>query len=196
MTRLIIINLIWILLVSCSGPAKKKTYNAKAVELNNRGLQFMRSANNDSALILFDKAIAIDKTYYLPHSNKALMYLNSREYDKALTESEKAIQANPDLAEGWAFAGTLHEKMGDSETAMKYYKKSIEIYDKRISDPEKKERIQANRVSRAFSLIMLGQEKEGKDELRKLKAERPNDIVIDELLKITKQEYMDQMFSN
>lgn len=196
MTRLIIINLIWILLVSCSGQAKKKTYNAKAVELNNRGLQFMRSANNDSALILFDKAIAIDKTYYLPHSNKALMYLNSREYDKALTESEKAILANPDLAEGWAFAGTLHEKMGDSETAMKYYKKSIEIYDKRISDPEKKERIQANRVSRAFSLILLGQEKEGKDELRKLKAEKPNDIVIDELLKITKQEYMDQMFSN
>jgi tetratricopeptide (TPR) repeat protein len=120
--------------------------------------------------------------------------MNKREYDKALTESDKVVELNPELAEGWAFAGTLHEKQGDIETAMKYYKKSIQVFDQRISDPEKKDRIRANRLSRAFSLVLLGKENEGKEEMRKLKAEKPNDLMVDELLKMSKKEYMDEMF--
>lgn len=196
MTRLIILNLIWILLASCSGINKKEVYNPKAIELNNKAGAQMQKFNNDSALILFDKAIEIDKTYYLPHSSKAAIFIQRKEYDKALVESETVIKIKPDFAEGWAFAGMIHDKLGNTETAMEYYKKSVELFDKQIADPEMKTKVFTNRLNRAFSLILLGQESEAKDEMKKLKDEKPDDKTIDELLKLSKQDYMNQLFKN
>lgn len=194
MTRLIIFNLILILLVSCSGKGKKEVYNPKAIELNNRGIGWMKRSNPDSALILFDKAIAMDKTYYMPHSNKIGIYISKKEFDKALAESEMVVQIKPDLAEGWYFSGMLHDVLGDSVDAKKCYNKSIEIFDERIVHPEKKEQIFASRLQRAFSLIMLGQDKEGKEEMKKLKAERPNDLIIDQFMQMNKKDFINEIF--
>ena len=194
MTRLNLFNLILILLVSCSGKAKKEVYNPKAIELNNRGIGWMKRSNTDSALILFDKAIALDKTYYMPHSNKIGIYISKKEYDKALVESEMVVQIKPDLAEGWYFSGMLHEVLGDSVNAKKCYKKSIEVFDERISHQENKDQIFASRLQRAFSLIMLGQAKEGKEEMKKLKAEKPNDLIIDQFMQMNKKDFINEIF--
>ena len=196
MIRLITINLILILFISCSGQDKKESYNPKAIDLNNKAVQLMQRFENDSALILFDKAIEIDNNYYLPHSNKCGIYIGRKQFDKALQESEMVIKKKPDLAEGWTFAGMLYDKQGDTLTAKKYYKKSIEIFDDRIKNPEKKDQLTANRLNSAFSLILLGQEAKGKDELRKLKVENPDNLMIDEFLKISKQDYIRQIFDN
>jgi tetratricopeptide (TPR) repeat protein len=196
MTRLIILNLIWILFASCSGTNNKEVYNPKAIELNNKAVEQVKKFNNDSALILFDKAIEIDKTYYLPHSSKAGIFIQRKEYDKALVESETVIRIKPDLAEGWVFAGMIYDKLGNTETAMEYYKKSVELFDKKIADPEMRTKVFTNRLDRAFSLILLGKEIEAKDEMKKLKAENPENKTIDELLKLSKQDYMNQIFKN
>ncbi|MGI6047386.1 MAG: hypothetical protein ACOYEG_05180, partial [Petrimonas sp.] len=78
----------------------------------------------------------------------------------------------------------------------KYYNKSIEIFDTRINNPEKKKDLTANRLNRAISLILVGQEVEGKNELEKLKTENPDDLKIDEFLKINKQDYIRQLIDN
>ena len=171
-------------------------FNPKAIELNNKAVELMQRFQNDSALILFDKAIEFDKTYYLPHSNKIGILISKKQFDKALYESDMVIKKKPDLAEGWTFAGMLHEKQGDTITAINYYKESIKIFDERIKNPKKRNDLAANRLNRAFSLILLGQETEGKGEMRKLKAENPNDLMIDGFLKISKQDYMRQMLGN
>ncbi len=159
----------------------------------------MARVQYDSALILFDRAIKIDETYYLPHANKIGIYTQRGQYDKAMHESDMVVKKEPDLAEGWAMAGMLHERQGDIETAKRYYKKSIEIFDSRISNPDKEDDIRANRLNRAFSLILLGYEREGREEMTKLKAEEPDspdNMVIDELLKMSKQDYMRQLLSD
>lgn len=196
MTRLIILNLICILFASCSGGDKKEVYNPKAIELNNKAIAQMQKFNYDSALILFDKAIEIDKTYYLPHSSKAAIFIQKKELDKALVESEKVIKIKPDFAEGWTIAGMINDKLGNTQTAMEYYKKSVELFDRKIADPEMKTKVLTNKLNRAFSLILLGQESEAKEEMKKLKVEKPDDKTIDELLKLSKQDYMNQMFKN
>ena len=196
MTRLIILNLIWILFASCSGGDKKEVYNPKAIELNDKAVAQMQKFNYDSALILFDKAIEIDKTYYLPHSSKTTIFIQKKELDKALVESEKVIKIKPDFAEGWTIAGMINDKLGNTQTAMEYYKKSVELFDRKIADPELKTKVLSNKLNRAFSLILLGQESEAKEEMKKLKVEKPDDKTIDELLKLSKQEYMNQMFKN
>lgn len=189
----ITIYLILTLCISCSKQAKKESYNPKAIELNNKAVELMQRSQNDSALILFDKAIELDETYYLPHSNKIGIFIVKNQFDKALHESEMAIMKKPDLAEGWVYAGILHERQGDSMTAISYYKKSIEIFNERIKNPKKKEDIIPNKLNRALSLILLGQEIEGKEEMRKLKAENPEDLLIDEFIKINKQDYIRQI---
>ena len=195
--NLIISLLIFIsILQSCNGQDKKPDYNPKAIEFNNKAVQLMQRMEYDSALILFNKAIEIDKNYYLPYSNMTGIFLSKKQFDKALKASDKVVEIKPDLAEGWTFAGMLYDRQGDSLTAKKYYKRSIEIYDERIKNSEKKDQITANRLNRAFSLILLGQEKEGKDEMRKLKSENPDDLMIDEFLKLNKEDYLRQMIDN
>ncbi len=196
MKRVIILNLILILLSSCSGKDKKEVYNPKAVEQNNNAVAQMQKLNNDSAFVLFDKAIEIDKSYYLPHANKAGIYVGKKEFGKALAEIEIAIAKNPDYAEGWAFAGILYHGLGDTLAAKKYFEKSVEVFDEKILNPDENEQLIANRISRSVSLILLGRENEGKDELRKLKTEDPDNIVLDEFLKRGRQDFLNDIFIN
>ncbi|MFC0879020.1 hypothetical protein ACE01N_20665, partial [Saccharicrinis sp. FJH2] len=177
------------ILQSCKVQHEKPVYNPKAIEFNDKAVQLMQRMEYDSALILFNKAIKIDKNYYLPYSNMTGIYLSRKQFDKALQANNKIIKIKPDLAEGWTFAGMLYDKQGDSLKAIKYYKKSIEIFDNRINNPENKKDLAANRLNRAFSLILLGHEKEGKDEMRKLKSENPDNLMIDEFLKLSKDDY-------
>jgi tetratricopeptide (TPR) repeat protein len=194
MKQLIILNLILILLSSCSGKAKKEALNPKAVALNNRAIVLVQKLNYDSALILLDKAIAIDKNYNMPHANKVGIYICKKEFDKALAEIEIVIKKEPDSAENWSFAGMLHDGLGDTLTAKKYYKKSIEIGDKKLLNPAEKGHIISNRMNRAISLILLGKGKEGKDELKKLKEENPQNNVFDMFLNRNRQDLINDLF--
>lgn len=196
MTRLLISNMIFILLISCLGNDKKEVYNPLAVEFNNKAALQMQRFNNDSALILFDKAIEIDKTYYLPHANKVGIYVGKREYKKALAEMETAIAEKPDYAEGLVFAGMLYNGLGDTVAAKACYKKSIEIFDKRILNPNEKEHLFTNKLNRAVSLILLGQDRDGTEQLKQLKVEDPSNKVLDKFLNRTRQDFINDIFKN
>ena len=196
MRQLIITLLILTIFFSCTSQTEKTDYNLKAIELNNKAGEYHQIGEYDSALYYFDKAIELDENYYLPHSNKVNIYLSRKDYKKALNESELALKKKPDLAEGWTITGMLYDFLGDTIKANSYYKQSIEIYDHRISNPDKKQDLESNRLNRAFSLILIGKEKEGKEEFKKLKLENPDNILIDELLKINKQDYIRQIIGN
>lgn len=191
--------IIWIIflaiLQSCTGQEEPK-YNPKAIAINNKAIEYAQRAKEDSALILYDKAIELDETYFLPHSNKISIYVKRKQFDKAIYESEMVVKKNPDLAEGWVFAGILYDRQGQTKKAIKYYNKSIEIYNERIENPNKAAITSANRLNRAFSYILLGQEEKGKAEMNILKKEEPENIMIDELLKISKEEYINQILGN
>ncbi len=185
-----------IIFFSCNSQTEKIEYDQKAIELNNKGVELYQFGEYDSALIYYDQAIELDNNYYLPHSNKTTIFLSRKDYKSALKESELVIKKKPDLAEGWTFAGMLYDFLGDTLKAKAYYGKSIEIYDQRISNPDKKKYLEANRLNRAFSLILIGKENEGKKEFEKLKSENPDNIMIDEFLKINKQDYIRQIIGN
>ncbi|MFA6463323.1 MAG: hypothetical protein WCT51_04780 [Candidatus Shapirobacteria bacterium] len=193
MKRIITLSLIAIVAISCIGQEKKENYNSKAIEMNNKAVELMQKLKNDSALILFDKAIELDRTYYLPHANKVGIYINRNDFDKALLECEKSLDLKPDYAEGWALTGMLYDVKGENKKALEYYQKSIDLFDTKISDPDKKNNIKSNRLNRAMSLVLIGQEKEGKQELSQLKSEYPDMKIIDEFLKWSKKDYLNQV---
>lgn len=178
---------------SCEVQDKKPEYNSEAIELNHKAAELMLTMEYDSALILLHKAIKTDTSYYAPYTNLIAIYISRKQFDKALEASNKIVEKEPELAEGWTFAGMLHDRLGDSLTAVDYYKKSIELYEKRIDNPNKQKDIVANRMNRAVSLILLGKETEGKSELKKLIAENPDELRIDEFLKLSKRDIIRQL---
>jgi Tfp pilus assembly protein PilF len=195
MKQILILSIILITLFSCSVKKQKKQgdYDPKAVALNKKAMELMNQSNDDSALILFDEAIKADDSYYLPHTNKVGIFISRGRYGSALAESEKAINKNPDYAEGYTITGMLTEKQGDPIKAIEYYNKSIELFDKKISDPKNKERLTQLRLSRAVSLILAGKVEEAKIELAKLQKENPKDPMITNFQNINKKEFLEQM---
>jgi len=183
-------------LTQCNSQEKKTAYNPEAIQLNNKAIGFFRIQNYDSALVYLDKAINIDSTYYTAYSNKCEVYCALKDFQKALIESQKAVAVKPDLAEGWTFTGMLYDKTGDAADALKCYRKSIELFDERISNPAKQKSLEANKLNRALSLILMGQEETGRKELKKLKEAYPNDNTLDGFLNLTKKEYLDQLFDD
>ncbi len=184
------------ILHSCKGQYRIPEYNPKAIDYNNKAVQLMQLMEYDSALILLNKAIGIDKNYYVPYSNMTEIYLSRKQFDKALQACDKVVEIKPDLAEGWTFAGILYDRKGDSSTAKKYYKKSIDIFDNRINNPDKKKDLFANRLNHAFAMILLGQDKAGKDEMRILKSENPDNMMFDTILNFNKEDYIRQVIDN
>lgn len=193
MKRIVTLCLLAIVAVSCIQQEKKDAYNSQAVEMNTLAVEFMQKFKNDSALILSDQAIELDKTYYLPHVNKVKIYLSRNDFSKALSECKTSIDLKPDYAEGWVMAGILYDLKGDTKHALESYQKSIELYDMKIADRNEKHNIQSTRLNKAVSLVLIGQEKEGKQELNRLKSEYPEMKITDEFLKLSKKDYLNQL---
>lgn len=168
---------------------ENRQINPAALELNNKAVALMSQSEYDSALHYFDKAIYADSNYYLPHSSKSQIYLFQGQYDKAFAETELVLKLRPDLAEAWAAAGVLIENQGDTVKAMEYYRKSIELYDARISDPDKVDALPANKLNRSVSLILLGDEQDGKDDMIKIGKEFPeHSMLVNEFLKLSRRQ--------
>jgi tetratricopeptide (TPR) repeat protein len=156
----------------------------------------MNAQEFDSALIYFDKAIEIDTTYYVAYGNKSSLYCSLKDFKNAFIEIQKEIAVKPDLAEGWTFAGMLSDKLGDTLNAMTYYKKSLALFDERIINPSKQEFLDANKRNRALCLILMGQDQEGRNELKRLKEAHPDDKSLDDLIKLSKHDYLNQIFDD
>ena len=192
MKRHLIFILTLFLAFSCR--ERKEKFNQEAIELNNRAVKFMANVEYDSALILLDKATKLDSNYYLAYANKVTTYLEIRNFNKALEELEKELKIKPKLAEGWSLAGILYYEKGDTIKALNCFEKSIELFEVRIANPDNKKYLTENRLNRAVSLILIGRENEGRDELNKLKEENLKNLAIDEFQKMSRQDFLRKIF--
>jgi tetratricopeptide (TPR) repeat protein len=170
-------------------------YNPKAIALNNKAADYLKFQNYDSALFNLDKAIAVDSSYYIAYSNKSVVYCTLKDYKRALIETKKVLVIKPDLAESWVIADMLSDKIGDTLNATIFYKISIEIFERRIADTSKTKQSESNSINRALSLILIGLEREGRDEFRRLTELYPNNKMLDQLLNLRKKDYINQIFS-
>lgn len=184
------------LLTECNAQEKKTIYNPIAIELNNRASGYMVVQKYDSALLYLDSAIKVDKDYYIAFGNKSSVYCALKDYKNSLEETKQLLTIKPELAESWVIGGMLCEKLGDTLNALIYYKRSIELFNGRIANPNKKQDLEANRINGAFSLILIGQERQGRDELKKLKKIYPKNLLLDHLLGLNKRTYLNQIFGD
>lgn len=89
----------------------------------------------DGAAAKYDEAIGSTNDNYQASIllvNKAIVYLNNEDYDKALEISLEAEKKDPNFAVVKIIA-QIYEEKGDKANAIKYYQKTIEAIDP--SDP-------------------------------------------------------------
>lgn len=80
--------------------------------------------------------------------------------------------------------------------ALKNYKRSIEIFDERITDPGKKKYLKAHQLNRAILLILMGQGNIGRNELKKLKETYASEESLNMFSTLTKLELLDSILSS
>ncbi len=125
-------------LISCSKNQPDNLYelsnaqHEKAVVLNEKASTFFNHAQLDSALFYYNLALREDSSYYLPHANKACIYIKKGMYQKALIECETTVKLKVDMPQIWFMAGLMNEQLGDDKAAQHDYRKSMEIYAKKL----------------------------------------------------------------
>lgn len=190
MNKLIKFSFLILILTSCSKNDKNANFNPEAIKLNDIAVELGNLHKYDSAILVFDKAIDLDSTYYLAYGNKAAVYSAMKQYAKALFEVERQVEVKPDFAEGWISAATLSDKIGDSIKAKIYYQKSLDLYEQRITDPTRKPYLIESRINKDFLLIQLGKEEEAKKDLEIIKKDYPEIKTVDAFLKMTRKSFL------
>lgn len=176
----VFIFLIGLILVqfSCTQKKSKTEFNSQSLELNKKALQLIREEKYDSALILLNQAIEIDKEFYPAYGNKIFIYNTRNDYKNALAVADQQVAINPQRADAWVIDGILCDVTGDSSKAIKCYNKSISLFNDELSKTA--ESIKYDKVNRAFVLILLGKDREAKAEIKEFKEQYPNDQLVNQ----------------
>lgn len=143
--------------------------NLNAIKLNNEAIELYSAVLGapvtridslllDSAIVLLNKAIKIDKQYYIAYANKAMVNSKLNKYNEAIKTLDDIVKLKTDYAEGILSQGFLFEKIADSINARNKYNKAIEAYLKRLHDPNEINKVNVQ-VDIAFALLFT----QGKD---------------------------------
>jgi tetratricopeptide (TPR) repeat protein len=94
------------------------SFDPKAEEHFNQGLEYRQQENSSLAMEEFTKAIEIDPDYYYAYYNRARGYCENGDLESCLADYNKAIELNPDNVYWTIERGFLHMELGDKEKAI------------------------------------------------------------------------------
>ncbi|MEO7906510.1 MAG: tetratricopeptide repeat protein [Saprospiraceae bacterium] len=157
---------------------------ALELEINNK---------KDSAIIVFNQAIALDPTFDLPHRNKFRIYFTRNDFHQALIECEALIKINPDETQWWFNSGMILDKLGDDQKAKAHYLKTLELIEIKLHKRSEKDYRGQHQLAKGLILILLEKEQEGRNEIEKLIETNPGNERIISLSKINKKEYLENV---
>ena len=96
-----------------------------SAQYHNKAIDLKQSGNINEAEIWYKRSLAIDPEDEKIHYNLALLYEAKRNYDKAISLHNKAIQLNPDYLNPYLRLGMISEDRDQNE-AIKIYTKAHE----------------------------------------------------------------------
>ena len=114
--------------------AKKPTENLEAYDYYLRGRNYTRRENLEFAMQMFENAIRLDPDFALAHAGIAnicgMMYewheRNSRWIERGVSECDKALLSDPQLAEALAARARLFYAQGKYDDAIQFARKALE----------------------------------------------------------------------
>ncbi|KKK19966.1 heat shock protein [Aspergillus rambellii] len=80
-----------------------------------------------TAIDKFTQAIAIDSSNHVLFSNRSAVYAAQTDYEKALTDAEKAVELKPDWSKGHMRKGAAYRGLGDLLAAHDAYEEALKL---------------------------------------------------------------------
>jgi len=114
-----------------------------AIQLNDSALEKYQNytfgidpdkKNLELAINELDQAIEIEPEIALYYSNKSHILLTLEKDEEAIAELKKIIEFQPYHAEVLSMIGFIYERNGNQSEARNWYQRSIEAYEKRITE--------------------------------------------------------------
>ncbi|MEH6535916.1 MAG: tetratricopeptide repeat protein [Psychroserpens sp.] len=103
---------------------------SRKITENQNQLLFERAQNKQEKLDRLQSAredrVEIDKNYLLYFNNGTVAH-NSGDYSKAIELFNESLKLNPNFAEAWGMKGFSKYKAGDTPSACKDWKKSLQL---------------------------------------------------------------------
>jgi len=193
--------IILFLFTSCNNI--KDQFNPKSVELNNQAIKMMQQGMMSDgrekeeyyskALNLFDKAIEIDSSLINSYDNKINILVDLSRYNEAIEVLDLKLIRQPDLAEGYFLLGLLFEAISDTVNGYKFYNKSIDLFEERISQGKM---VEVNEINLAGSYIMINEEEKGNKLLEKYLSDEKYGFTAEILYKSKREEIINQTLQN
>jgi tetratricopeptide (TPR) repeat protein/S1-C subfamily serine protease len=88
---------------------------------------FVPSGRGSEAIKFVDEAIRQKPNSLLPYWIRSSLYLGLQDFDKALADSNRAIEINPDFASAYSQRASIHFVKNDYDNALKDINKSISL---------------------------------------------------------------------
>jgi len=101
--------------------------NPQAEKFKNDGNTAFQKGNNAEAIKLYSKAVELDPKSHVYLTNRATAYAAMQDWDKALTDSNKAIALKDDWVKGWFRKGQALVGMKKYDEAVDAYKRAVEL---------------------------------------------------------------------
>lgn len=122
-------------------PARKRTFFALSIEqfhkalaiykdpdiYYNLGVTFYEDGMQDSALYVYEKAVATDSTYTMAYNNMGVICFNKKEFNKSIRYFTKAYNADKRNVQYLGNIGAAYQNMGNAAEAIKYYNEVLKI---------------------------------------------------------------------
>lgn len=96
------------------------------------GNQAYKKKDFDNAILHYSKAIELDPTNLIFHTNLAAVYFEMKKYDESIDECKKAVEVGREqradfklIAKAYNRMGTAHRKKGELELAKGAYEKAL-----------------------------------------------------------------------
>ena len=93
----------------------------------NLAIKNHQEGKTDIAQELYNQVLKINPNHSQTLNNIAVIYTNSKDYQKAINSYEKAIEINPNYADAHYNLGVIFMKLKDYQKAKDCYEKAIEI---------------------------------------------------------------------
>lgn len=84
-----------------------------AIDLFNKGTDFLQSSKYKEAQEFFNKSIEADTTFPHPYLNRAIIKQETHDLSGALADLNRAIQLMPEFASAWNQRALVKQEMGD-----------------------------------------------------------------------------------
>jgi len=170
--------------------------NVAAENWKNQGNQAFQKGQHQEAIKCYSKAIDIDGNNHVYFTNRATAYASIEEWEKCLSDSNKAIAIKNDWVKGYFRKGQAHVGLKQYEEGYAAYKRAVELDPKneditgRMKEAEqlyKKHKPKVNADGTAYTVGQRAKE-EGNDYFRTGKIPQAIDAYTKALGLCTEQE--------